>query len=111
LRAEKCPKRKTQHSASPPKSPNLNAFAERFVRSIKEECLDNLILFGEASLQRALDNYVDHFHHERPHQGKDNVILFPTDPGESDSNPTRAGPIFCKHRLGGLLKFYHRKAA
>lgn len=95
----------------PPRSLNLNAFAERFVRSIKEECLDQLILFGEASLQRALDNYIDHHHHERPHQGKENVILFPTGPLEEKSNPTRAGPVQCKRRLGGLLKFHHRKAA
>jgi putative transposase len=94
----------------PPRSPNLNAFAERFVRSIKEECLDHLILFGEASLHRAVDQFVEHYHHERPHQGKDNVILFPTTPIDSDSNPSRAGPILCNRRLGGLLKFYYRKA-
>jgi hypothetical protein len=95
----------------PPRTPNLNAFAERFVRSIKQECLDHLILFGEASLQRALDNFIDHYHHERPHQGKDNLILFPTTPAHCDSNPPRAGPVVCNQRFGGLLKFYHRKAA
>jgi putative transposase len=92
----------------PPRSPNLNAFAERFVRSIKEECLDQLILFGEPSLQRALDNFVEHYHGERPHQGKDNIILFPAT--TTDSNPSRAGPVECNRRLGGLLKFYYRKA-
>jgi hypothetical protein len=76
------------------------------VRSIKEACLDQFILFGEASLQRALENFVAHYHGERPHQGRGNVILFPT-----ETNPPRAGPIECKCRLGGLLKFYHRKAA
>jgi putative transposase len=91
----------------PPRSPNLNAFAERFVRSIKEECLDHLILFGEPSLQRAIDNFIEHYHYERPHQGKDNVILFPT---QNDANPARAGPVSCNRRLGGLLKFYYRKA-
>jgi hypothetical protein len=95
----------------PPRSPNLNAFAERIVRSIKEECLDQLILFGEASLQRALDNYIEHYHHERPHQGKENIILFPAEPTLEKSNPTRAGPVECRRRLGGLLKFYHLKAA
>jgi putative transposase len=94
----------------PPRSPNLNAFAERFVRSIKEECLDQLILFGEPSLQRALDNFIEHYHHERPHQGKENVILFKI-PDSADASPPRAGPVDCKQRLGGLLKFYHRKAA
>jgi transposase InsO family protein len=95
----------------PPRSPNLNAFAERFVRSIKEECLDQLILFGEVSLQRALDNFIDHYHHERPHQGKENIILLRIDPTVTDANPPRAGPVQCKKRLGGLLKFYHRDAA
>jgi hypothetical protein len=94
----------------PPRSPNLNAYAERFVRSIKEECLDKLILFGEGSLKRAIDNYIEHYHAERPHQGKGNVILFPSNPA-ADSNPARAGPVSCRRRLGGLLKFYHRAAA
>ena len=62
----------------PPRSPNLNAYAERWVRSVKEECLSRLILFGEASLRHALTQYVEHFHHERNHQGKGNVLLFPT---------------------------------
>src|SRR6266478_1486280 len=61
----------------PPRSPNLNAYAERWVRSVKEECLSRLILFGEASLRHALAEYVEHFHHERNHQGKGNVLLFP----------------------------------
>ena len=61
----------------PPRSPNLNAYAERWVRSIKEECLSRLILFGEASLRHALTQYMEHFHHERNHQGKGNVLLFP----------------------------------
>jgi hypothetical protein len=57
-----------------------------------------------------LDNYIEHYHNERPHQGKGNVLLFPTTPANSDSNPTRAGPIECNRRLGGLLKFYRRAA-
>src|SRR5213593_2654074 len=61
----------------PPRSPNLNAYAERLVRSVKEECLSRLILFGEASLRHALTQYVEHYHHERNHQGKENVLLFP----------------------------------
>src|SRR5580765_4026172 len=61
----------------PARSPNLNAYAERWVRSVKEECLSKVILFGEHSLPRALSNYVDHFHAERNHQGKGNVLLFP----------------------------------
>ncbi len=62
--------------ALPPRSPNLNAYAERWVRSIEEECLSKVILFSERSLRRALSN-VDHFHAERNHQGKGNVLLFP----------------------------------
>lgn len=61
----------------PARSPNLNAYAERWVRSVKEECLARMILFGEASLRHALTQYVEHFHHERNHQSKGNVLLFP----------------------------------
>ena len=90
-----------------PRSPNLNAYAERWVRSVKEECLSRLILFREASLRHALTQYVVHFHHERNHQGKANVLLFPT--GSPDAE--RAGPIQCHERLGGLLKYYTGEAA
>ena len=61
----------------PPRSPNLHAYAECWVRSVKEEALARLILFGERSLRHALKEYVTHFHHERPHQGMGNVILMP----------------------------------
>jgi putative transposase len=91
----------------PARSPNLNAYAERWVRSVKEECLSRLILFGEASLRHALTQYVEHFHHERNHQGKGNVLLFPA----VRQSPARAGSIQCRERLGGLLKYYERKAA
>ena len=91
----------------PPRSPNLNAYAERWVRSIKEECLSRLILFGEASLHDALTQYGEHFHHERNHQGKGNVLLFPTVSQDAE----RQGPVQCRERLGGLLKYYARKAA
>jgi putative transposase len=60
----------------PARSPNLNAYAERWVRSVKEECLSKVILSGERSLRRALCEYVEHYHAERNHQGKDNVLLF-----------------------------------
>ena len=63
--------------ALPARSPNLNAYAERWVRSVKEECLSKVILFGERSLRRALSEYVDHFHAERNHQGEGKVLLFP----------------------------------
>jgi transposase InsO family protein len=92
--------------ALPARSPYLNAYAERWVRSVKEECLSKVILFGERSLRRALSNYVDHFHAERNHQGKGNVLLFPR-----ATDRQREGPVRCRERLGGLLRYYHREAA
>src|SRR5262252_1232995 len=92
--------------ALPARSPNLNAYAERWVRSVKEECLSKVILFGERSLRRALSDYVEHFHAERNHQGKNNVLLFPL-----ATDRQREGPLRCHERLGGLLRYYHREAA
>lgn len=88
----------------PPSSPDLNAFAERWVRSVKQECLSKLILFGEASLRRALNEYIVHFHRERNHQGKGNILLFP-EPTESSRSGNR---VECRQRLGGLLRYYAR---
>ena len=92
----------------PARSPNLNAYAERWVKSVKDECLSKLILFGEASLRRALQEYLTHFHQERNHQGKGNVPLFPT-----IEEPQRRTDVAvrCRERLGGLLKYYHREEA
>jgi putative transposase len=90
----------------PARSPNLNAYAERWVRSVKEECLSKVVLFGERSLRRALSDYVDHFHGERNHQGKGNILLFPR-----DTDRRREGPVRCRERLGGLLRFYYQEAA
>jgi transposase InsO family protein len=93
----------------PPRSPNLNAYAERWIRSVKEECLAHLILFGERALWQALAEYVRHFHQERPHQGRDNVVLMPS--SAPAQGPTRDSPIRCQERLGGLLKYYDYEAA
>jgi putative transposase len=90
-----------------PRSPNLNAYAEQWVRSVKEECLSRLILFEEASLWHALQEYVEHDHHERNHQGKGNLLLFPT----SRADERRTGPIYCRERLGGLPKYYKCEGA
>src|SRR5215467_337280 len=87
-------------------SPNLNAYAERWVRSVKEECLSKVILFGERSLRRALSEYVEHYHTERNHQGRENVLLFPR-----DTDAHREAPVRCRQRLGGLLRYYHQAAA
>jgi len=92
----------------PARSPNLNSFAERWVRSVKEECLSKLILFGESSLRRALQQYVVHCHEERNHQGKENLILFPI---QTKARKKKDGAVRCRERLGGLLKHYEREAA
>lgn len=97
---------KVKALALPPRSPNLNAFAERWVRSVKEECLSKLILFGERSLKRALHHYEMHYHQERNHQGKDNLLLFPAPRRLTQ----RRGKVRRRERLGGLLKFYESAA-
>ena len=89
----------------PPRSPNLKAFAERWVRSVKEECLSKLILFGEGSLHRALNEFIAHYHSERNHQGKGNLLLFPS---PIATIPRRT--ICCRERIGGLLRYYCRAA-
>ena len=90
----------------PARSPNLNAFAERFVRTIEESCLERLILIGESLLHRATSQFVLHYRRERNHQGLENKIIRP----EFTPFPT-AGAIKCRRRLGGLLNYYHREAA
>jgi putative transposase len=91
----------------PPRSPNLNAYAERWVRSVKDEVLSRMILFGEGSLWHVLNEYVEHYHRERNHQGKGNGLLLPVVGQGSE----REGPTQCRERLGGLLTYYHRDAA
>jgi putative transposase len=90
----------------PPRSPNLNAFAERFVRSIQEECLSRMIFFGEASLRHALAQYWAHDHRERNHQGVGNTLW-----AYSGAWCSRCAPVERYQRLGGMLSFYHREAA
>ncbi len=90
----------------PVRAPNCNAFAERFVRSIKEECLDRMILFGEGSLRRAINEYMAHYHGERNHQGLANRLLDPRHAATSSDDP-----IQHRERLGGILNFYYREAA
>jgi putative transposase len=90
----------------PPQSPNLNAYAERWVRSIRSECLELLILVGERSLTYVLQEYLAHHQQERNHQGLANVIPFPDERLRSNT-----GSITNSARLGGLLQFYYRKAA
>lgn len=90
----------------PPRAPNLNAYAERFVRTIKESCLDQMIFFGEESLRGAIHEFVVHYHQERNHQGLENRLIIPM---ERPADTTL--PIERRQRLGGLLNYYYRKAA
>jgi putative transposase len=90
----------------PYRSPNLNAYAERFVRSIKDECLDRMIFFGERSLRKATREFAAHYHTERNHQGLNNRLIESN--GRQDPD---YGEVGCVERLGGMLRFYHRGAA
>jgi len=90
----------------PRRSPNLNAYAERFVRSIKESCLERLILFGEKSLRTAVQSFVAHYHSERNHQGLANRLICP----EPD-DLANTGMVQRRKRLGGMLNYYYRAAA
>jgi transposase InsO family protein len=89
----------------PPRSPNLNAYAERFVRTIKESCLEQMIFFGEDALRKAVYEFVAHYHTERNHQALGNRLIVPV----MTENTT--GTVERRQRLGGLLNYYHRQAA
>jgi transposase InsO family protein len=92
----------------PPRSPNLNAYAERFVGSIKSECLNRLIFFGEASLRRAIREYLAHYERERNHQGMDNRLLVGA---ANDASFVCDQMVGRRSRLGGILNYYYREAA
>jgi len=92
-----------------PRKPNLNPFAERFVQSVRRECLDHFMVFGEAHLRYILKSWSDHYHEERPHQGIDNCT--PRGPDPPVTSDIDADNVECRERLGGLLKSYHRRAA
>jgi len=87
-------------------SPNLNAFAERLVRSIKSECLGYIVPLGEGHLRRTIGDFMAHYHSERNHQGLGNIIPFP-----ERARPAAPGAIRRRERLGGLLRYYERIAA
>jgi putative transposase len=90
----------------PPRSPNLNAYAERFVRTIKEDCLDRTILFGERSLRNSIQHFSAHYHFEQNHQGLGNGIITP-----NQMIGQLTGTIRRRQRLAGLLRYYYREAA
>ena len=89
----------------PARSPDLNAYAERFVLSIRSECLDQIIPLGERHLRKAVREYTEHYHVERNHQGRGNELL--ETPREE---PNMDGAVECQERLGGVLKYYRRAA-
>jgi transposase InsO family protein len=89
----------------PPRSPNLNAYAERFIRTIKQGCLDQIILFGEDSLRNSIRQFLDHYHQEPNHQGLGNRLIIPM-----KATVNTEGRIERRTRLGGLLNYYYRAA-
>jgi hypothetical protein len=91
---------------SPPRSPNLNPHAERFVRSIQEPCLDRMILFGEGALRKGVREFVAHYHRERNHQGLGNRLIIP-----DESRADNGGTMQHRERFGGVLNYYYRQAA
>jgi transposase InsO family protein len=93
----------------PARSPNLNAYAERFVRSIKSECPRRVIPLGERHLRLLVSEYVEHYHLERNHQGLDNMLIDRVEQGAANENSSTR--IRCRERLGGTLKYYYRDAA
>ena len=90
----------------PPRSPNLTPHIERFMRSLKDECLHRMIFFGESSLKTAVAGFLAHYHAERNHQGLDNRLL---EPGEEVGRTK--GEVVCRERLGGMLRYYYKQAA
>jgi transposase InsO family protein len=90
----------------PPRSPNLNPHAERFVRTIKESCLDRMVLFGEGSLRKTIHEFVADDHGERNRQGLGNRFIIP-----DESHAGNAGAVRRRERLGGMLNYYYRRAA
>ena len=82
----------------------MNAHAERFIRSIKSECIGQTIFLGQRSLDHAIKEFVEHYHDERSHQGIGNRLV-------SGAEPQRIGSVDVRERLGGLLNYYHRQAA
>lgn len=95
-----------------PRSPNLNAYVERFIQTLRVECLDHFVILGERHLRHLVKEFVAHYHAERPHQSLDNRPLTGTPPSsETTLLPPAPNDVVCHERLGGLLKHYTRRAA
>ncbi len=94
-----------------PLSPNMNAYAERAVQTVQVECLDKFIVIGERHLNYLTEQFLEHYHDERPHQSKGNAPLTSPLANAPPDTPFRLQDIACRERLGGLLKHYYRRAA
>ncbi len=94
-----------------PRAPNMNAYAERWVQTLRTECRDHFLILGEKHLAHLTREYVEHYNQERPHQAKGNVPLPDADTNEPHILTFPSGEVQCRARLGGLLKHYHRTAA
>ena len=93
----------------PARSPNCNPHAERFVKTVRDECLKHLVLFGERHLRLVIKEFMAHYHRERFHQGLGGQLI--EKQADSTSGKSDRGKVVCRSRLGGLLNFYHREAA
>ncbi len=97
-----------------PVAPSLNAYAERWVQSLRRECLDHFLILGERHLEYLVREFVEHYNTERPHQARNNLPLPEAaagDAGEPRILKFPSGEVQCQERLGGLLKHYYRAAA
>jgi putative transposase len=100
------------------RAPNTNAFVERFVQSVEQECLDHFVVMGERHFNHLVGSWLDYYHTERPHQAKENELLVPVSAPprkrrrvSKSADLPNARDVHCRERLGGLLKHYYRKAA
>lgn len=94
------------------RAPKLNGYAERWVGSLKRECLDHFVCFGRKHLDHLVAEYLEHYHAERPHQGIGNrtPTRTPAPPPQGAGPPRIQGEILCRERLGGVLRHYERAA-
>ena len=95
----------------PAHSPNCNPHAERLVKTIRTECLDQFVIFGERHLRHLIATFIDHYLTARYHQGLGGQLIRPSGLAGTGNDNGTAGAIECRSRLGGLLNFYHREAA
>src|SRR5690606_35544832 len=91
----------------PARSPNLNAYIERFIQTLKHECLEHFVIHGAKHLDYLASEFADYYSPQRPHQSMENKQLLK----QSDAEPVEDGEVACEERLGGLMKHYNRKAA